>query len=74
MSHSQLFRAKADEMLRLAAMALTMMDRRAYLDLASAWRALTVAAQELEARAARDGYVIPFKSDLLAPPSEKPDP
>jgi hypothetical protein len=74
MSHSQLFRAKADEMLRLAAMALTTMDRRAYLDLAGAWRALTIAAQELEARAMRDGYVIPFKSDLLARRSEEPEP
>jgi hypothetical protein len=66
MSDSERYRAKADEMIRLAASALSRNERLGYLDLAGEWRKLAMeAARQAEGRIAPEGGWLPRENRIL---------
>ncbi|HSV03487.1 MAG TPA: hypothetical protein VLI41_09800 [Phenylobacterium sp.] len=70
MSDAERFRAKADEMLRLATSAVTAVERAGYLSIARAWADLAdqAAAFDAKRRAQTGGKaVIPFPDDPPEP-------
>jgi hypothetical protein len=66
MADSLRYTAIADQMLRLAATAISEFERNGYIELARAWRRLATEAADLE-RSAGDG-----RGDPMPPPAPEP--
>ena len=66
MADSLRYTAIADQMLRLAATAISEFERNGYIELARAWRRLAAEAADLE-RSAGDG-----RGDPMPPPAPEP--